>query len=236
MKKSGLHKQIASIFDGAPTPGEASDSTSARSLLQRMSEPAAPVNRVAEAPSARRIASRPQPAPRVSEEPGVWDAVHRLKTAAIKPQSKTAAASQAQKRQKLMTVMVGVLSMVFAAVLYIAFGGIGQTVASTGNAASAAGPQPEGAFNPSSWQFPQPLPAQMRDPLVIPTARTAAQSGDNAVLTVRGIVYSETRPSAIVSDNVVFAGDTVYGIKVVAITRDAVEFEKDDKRWVQGVQ
>ena len=235
MRKSGLHKQIASIFDGSPMPNEAPDS--ARSLLHRLSESAAPANRVAEASAVRRPVPRPQPAPRVSEEPGVWDTVQRLKTAAVKPPSKTAAASQAQKRQKLMTVMVGVLSVVFVVALYIAFGGVGQTVASTAAAAATAGsPQRTVAFDPSAWVFPQPLPTQMRDPLVIPVARTVAQNGDSAALTVRGIVFSQTRPSAIVSDKVVFVGETVNGVKVVGITRDTVEFEKDDKRWTQGVQ
>lgn len=60
---------------------------------------------------------------------------------------------------------------------------------------------------------------------------------------VTGIVHPEPdscgvakAPSAIVGVQIVHAGDTIYGVKVVEISRDRVEFEKDGKRWSQRIQ
>ena len=53
---------------------------------------------------------------------------------------------------------------------------------------------------------------------------------------VTGITYAEEDPSAVVGYDIVHEGDTIRGVKVVKIYRDKVEFEKDDKRWTQGVQ
>ena len=53
---------------------------------------------------------------------------------------------------------------------------------------------------------------------------------------VTGILYSENKPSAIIGNRIVHEGDTLYGIKVIKIYEDKVEFEKNDKRWIQSVE
>lgn len=85
------------------------------------------------------------------------------------------------------------------------------------------------------WAKPQPWPEQIRDPMA---PEILGHGPDSAApdCVVRGIVFSQTRPSAIVGNQIVFIGDTYNGISIVNITRDAVEFEKDGKRWTQPVQ
>lgn len=53
---------------------------------------------------------------------------------------------------------------------------------------------------------------------------------------VTGISYSEENASAVVDDKIVHAGDTIFGVKVVKIYTDKVEFEKDGKSWFQKTQ
>jgi hypothetical protein len=53
---------------------------------------------------------------------------------------------------------------------------------------------------------------------------------------VSGIIYHEENPSAIVWDRVVYQGDTIDGYKVVRISKDEVEFEKDGKTLIKRVQ
>ena len=53
---------------------------------------------------------------------------------------------------------------------------------------------------------------------------------------VTGISYAEEDPSAIVGYDIVREGDMIHGVRVVKIYRDKVEFEKDGKRWTQGVR
>ena len=54
---------------------------------------------------------------------------------------------------------------------------------------------------------------------------------------VRSIIkYSDPEKSnAVVGSHTVHKGDTVYGIKIIAIRSDEVEFEKDGRQWTQRV-
>lgn len=54
--------------------------------------------------------------------------------------------------------------------------------------------------------------------------------------TVTAVVHSRDNTSAIIDSYVVHQGETLYGVKVLTINRDRVEFEKDGERWTQRVQ
>jgi hypothetical protein len=53
---------------------------------------------------------------------------------------------------------------------------------------------------------------------------------------VKGIVYSEDNPCAVVGDRIVSAGDVVQGATVVKINPDGVEFTRGDESWTQKVE
>ena len=54
---------------------------------------------------------------------------------------------------------------------------------------------------------------------------------------VRGILYSETKPSIVIDDKrkIVYEGNTIQGVTIVKIHKDKVEFAKNDQRWTQKV-
>lgn len=52
---------------------------------------------------------------------------------------------------------------------------------------------------------------------------------------VSGLVHSEDRPCAIIGREIVHEGNVIYGVKVVKIYADRVEFEKNWMRWTQQV-
>lgn len=52
---------------------------------------------------------------------------------------------------------------------------------------------------------------------------------------ITGITYNEKKSFAIIGTNIVSEGDTIDGIKIVKIYPDKVEFEKNGKRWTQGI-
>ena len=54
---------------------------------------------------------------------------------------------------------------------------------------------------------------------------------------VRGILYSETKPSIVIDDKrkIVYEGNTIEGVTIVKIHKDKVEFAKNDQRWTQKV-
>lgn len=243
MRKSGLHKQIAFIFEGTPAPEN--PAAQSRSMMQRLAndEPStrstAPAAKGA-APSDQTV-SRPKPAPKA---PTAAPAASPKKSGRPTGKKKTGGSetNSAGSRQKTMTILVGILSVVFLAVMVISFGGIGQT---TSKAAASTPPaadvvEPVKRVDPESWAFPEPLPAQMRNPMVIPKPQALVLNDETIEktkeLAVRGIVYSTEKPSAIIGDLVMVEGQTISGVKVISITRETVEFEKDGKRWTQGVQ
>ena len=50
---------------------------------------------------------------------------------------------------------------------------------------------------------------------------------------IRGIVSSEDSFTALIDTQAVREGDTIYGVKVVKIYVDKIEFEKDGTQWIQ---
>ncbi|GEM_PF-738913 len=85
------------------------------------------------------------------------------------------------------------------------------------------------------WQIPQPIPARLRDPMVFGAVSTPGKQSTEGPV-VKGIVFSEDSPSAVVGERIVTAGDTVAGAKIEKINRDSVEFSMGDKKWTQKVE
>jgi len=137
-------------------------------------------------------------------------------------------------KQKAMVLLTPVLFVVFIVVLT-------QVLKKP----SGAAPKPTKAFAPSgataaftgkiTWQIPTPYPANLRDPMEFGPVRTEQKEDANA-LVVKGIVYSDDRPAAVVGNDIVFEGDTVGGAKVVKINQDSVEFQTNEKKWTQKVE
>ena len=63
-----------------------------------------------------------------------------------------------------------------------------------------------------------------------PREVTASQAG-----TVVGILHGKGEPCALINIELVREGDIRNGVKIVRITKDEVEFEKDGERWTQKV-
>lgn len=52
---------------------------------------------------------------------------------------------------------------------------------------------------------------------------------------ITGITYNENKSFAVIGTHIVGEGDTIDGVKIVKINKETVEFEKDGKRWTQGI-
>ncbi len=54
---------------------------------------------------------------------------------------------------------------------------------------------------------------------------------------VKGIVHSENKPSTIISDKnrIVHEENSIYGVTIVKIHKDKVEFAKNGQRWSQKI-
>jgi len=98
------------------------------------------------------------------------------------------------------------------------------------------------------WKIPEPISVMTRDPIKLPgesgTQNTEQNTEENGtankpnqgVIIVRDIVYSHDRPSAVIGSKIVYVGDKVNDATIIKINRDSIEFETDEKRWVQKVR
>jgi hypothetical protein len=144
----------------------------------------------------------------------------------------------ADPRQKKALILVVGLVVVLVIVLRFALGSgmsgakaalkkTGTTEASSSNLQSA---------NIENWQKPEIYPLSLRDPMK-PSSNASTSNGlFEGEVTVRGIVYSSDKPSAIIADQIVSEGDIILGVKILKIGKDFVAFEKDGKRWQQQVR
>ncbi len=229
--KSGLHKKVAFIFDGTPsgsTPNASEAPVSDKTPQTPSVRPPTttygpqPIAAPAKPATARPTAKKTQPAA-------------RQKSKQARKKQKT------DPKQAKMLVLVAVLAVVFVGILFFVLNSPTPAPKKAGaaNAAAAAvtpSPEPEvPAPAATNWTRPEPWPDETRDPMT-PGPQGRAADGSAYDRLVKGIVYSQTNPSAIVGDRIVSVGDTINGITIVAIEKDAVEFEKDGKRWTQPVQ
>lgn len=53
---------------------------------------------------------------------------------------------------------------------------------------------------------------------------------------VEGVIYGTGTPSALIDGQVIREGEEIYGVRVIKIHRDKVEFEGGGKRWEQCVR
>jgi hypothetical protein len=178
----------------------------------------------------------PQPeAPKVTKPEKVKKPVEKV--AGPRPWEKITSKLLAPKagvsapRQKAMVVLVPVLFIIMIFVFTRVFSTPSRVTAQP----AGSGPTgPVASAKDIDWQIPEPYPTTLRDPMQIgSTGTTAVQTSD---LVVKGIVFSEDNPSAVVGNKIVHEGEEVMGAIVVKINSDSVVFKMNDKEWTQEVE
>ena len=127
--------------------------------------------------------------------------------------------------------------------MFVSLGGVsGKNVAKAEAAGSDQIAQNQSAGRAlENWEKPAPLPANLRN-ATVPVVKRSDSSQENGIsdstsaLIVKGIVFSQNKPSAIINNEILTEGQVINGAKIAKITKDSVEFQMDDKRWTQGVQ
>ena len=265
MRKSGLHKQISSIFDGVPMPQNSGTLENTDSPLAQMTPE---TETAAERPPQPDAAPAPQPprsslVKRMSADPSECASAPAIQVGRPMPLPKSSLApaktgpgmsTQIKKmvfgssrgaldaRQKKMAALVGILSAVFGVVMFFSLGGVGQTKAMAANNTDAEQNIQSQSTKKATqgWTTPQPLPENLRDATSLGSkpaaADSAAGSSASGEVVVKGILFSQNKPSAIINNTILTDGKSINGITIVKITKDAVEFKAGDKQWTQQVQ
>lgn len=243
-RKTGLHKRIASIFDGVPIPEKTDATVSDDTSRVFPKPPPAPRPPAAPKPRFQQI-TQPVPKVAVPKQP--------LVSAPAKPTRQVPAGEAKQRvkaklfgpkpgvgttRQKVMAALIPILSIVLVVVLVRVF----RTPLPEVTKATVF--EPTSAVvgsNKVDWQIPDVYPATLRDPMrfaFVGVAQSAVgqEQEDIGQLIVTGINYSEDKPLALIGTRIVREGDEIFGATVIKINEDSVEFEKDGKKWVQTIQ
>jgi hypothetical protein len=142
--------------------------------------------------------------------------------------SKLGASSAKQK------VMVVVMPVLFVALIFVFVRGFSTPSGKTGDTKDASANAFAGSVPKIEWQIPEPYPTTLRDPMRFGPVST--NEVDDSGLVVRGIVFSEDEPSAVIGTQILYEGDEVLGATIVKVNIDSVEFERDGKKWTQKVQ
>ena len=245
--KSGLHKKISAIFGNVPiskndnaeqlpatSEGGSPDSASPKpSVTEQLLSSSLPPRQTAQ-PSPATISSKKSVAAGTVAKTSVQSFLgqhwKQIKSKVFVPKAGVDAG-----RHKTMVILMPVLLVVF---IFIIIRVLNQP------SPKAARAQNPGKANVDSsvaisekkinWQIPDPYPASLRDPMQ--AGLSAGGLGENGSLVVKGIVYSDDKPSAVVDNQIVHQGDKISGATIVRINKNDIEFEMDGKKWTQGVQ
>jgi hypothetical protein len=91
------------------------------------------------------------------------------------------------------------------------------------------------------WEIPPLYQSSGRDPMQLAPPETEAgparvtQTYERFNLPLRGILYSEDRPVAMIGTSLAHEGQQIDGVTIVEITRESVEFEANGQRWTQTI-
>ncbi|MFZ0033604.1 MAG: hypothetical protein WAK60_01275 [Sedimentisphaerales bacterium] len=249
--KVGLHKNVSEIFNGvslpksnnalppavAPAPVH-QDNTAAKPPAPEppTQKPPAPSHMTPTKPKPQQPPVQPPPkeAPAKQTKTGTT-----VKTARQMPWLRTLEQIKSKlfapkpgvntTRQKMTVILVPVLLIVLVFVFIRTFSTPSRKI--TGPKIGPVKAAVAGSDSKVDWQAPELYPTTLRDPMQFGPAK-----GDTGGLIVKGIVYSEDNPSAVIGNRIVHQGDKVSDVAIIKINEDSVEFEANNKKWTQPVQ
>jgi hypothetical protein len=134
-------------------------------------------------------------------------------------------------KQKIMVVLAPILFVVLIFVFIRVFSNPSQKI--TGPGTSGLVEATVAGHSKVEWQLPSPYPTTLRDPMQFSSGKSQTGTGG---LIVKGIIYSEDNPSAVIGGQIVHQGDKILDVTITKINENSVEFEANGKKWMQNVQ
>ena len=252
--KAGLHKEVSAIFNGmSPPKNDGAQQSSAAPAPQRPDysapkpsapdlsapKPPAPSHMTPTKPKPKQMPVQSPPKTTPAKRPkadttikAAWQIPWQQTLQQIKSKLFAPKPGVNTSRQKKIVILVPALFIVLIFMFIRAFSTPSQKITGLGT----FGPTKAAAASSDSktdWQTPEPYPTALRDPMQFGSVTTQTGTGG---LIVKGIVYSEDNPCAVIGNQIVHEGDRVLDVAIVKINKDSVEFEANGKTWMQKVQ
>jgi hypothetical protein len=238
--KAGLHKEVSAIFNGVSLPKN--DGAQRPSAVPAPVPPTqklpVPSHMTPTKPKPEQLPLQSPPKAAPAKQPKADTAIKaagqvpwqrtleqiKNKLFATKPGVSTT-------KQRMMVILAPVLFVVLIFVFIRAFSTPSRKITGPGTSGpvkAAAGPDSK-----VDWQVPNPYPTTLRDPMQFSSVTSQTATGG---LIVKGIVYSEDNPSAVIGGQIVHQGDKILDVAITKINENSVEFEANSKKWMQNVQ
>ena len=238
--RSGLQKQVSAIFDGVPIPENTNIQQVDNTQQSEAANCLSPSHLTATIKPQQSVESAPKPAQpkepkaRISSKSPIqksleqiWGQIHDRLFAPRPGVNST--------KQKAMAIFVPILFIVFIIMISRLFSTSPRKCAATPQAAATHAAISNVFTNNSVWKAPEPWPATSRDPMQAGSS-PVSESGITNRPVIKGIVYSDDNPSAIIGSKIAHQGEKVSGATVVKINKDSVEFEMNGEKWIQEIQ
>jgi len=255
--RAGLQKKVSSVFKGVPIPQNndtqqplgtpvpdhvnnnppkpvpSGNQGKQGSLIKKLQQPEETLDKTARAKKPEGVILVETTSPNLLQQ---------VKGKLFKPRP-----GSGTTRQKAMIILIPVLSIVMIFMFrQVLFKAPHKTKGDTKNDVLAAAITD--SDNEIDWHIPEPLPAMTRDPTTLQDQNNTQGEEQNetdvktkdgktkdGIISVRAIVFSEDKPSAVIDNKIVYVGDQVNEATVIKINKDSVEFEKDGKAWVHKI-
>jgi hypothetical protein len=243
--KAGLQKGVSEIFSGMSPQKNGGDTNSAKAdgapaqenRDNNATKPTVPSHMTPTKSKTDQPSQQKQSMPKQPKADAATKTIEKvLKSKTVQDIKNKLFASKngvSSGRQKATVILAPILFIVLIVLFIRAF---------SGPSGPAVKPKPSGpiktaaaanndADRETTWKAPQPYPTTLRDPMQFGSAMSEAGG-----LVIKGIVYSKDSPTAIIGNNIVHEGDKILDVTVVKINEDSVEFEANNKKWMQQVQ
>jgi len=239
-RRVGLQKKVSSIFTGVPIPKDNGTDRSSGTPAPERPNYAPPSHLAAKKEKPQQLApEQSPPKTKPAKQPKADTIVKAAKqipwqqtVEKIKAKLFTPKPGVSASRQKTMVILIPVLFLI----MIFAFTRVlkSPSTKTTGAQSFAPSNTLTASKDEIDWKIPEPYPTTLRDPMRFGSVTTTQDTTGEII--VKGIVYSESNPTAVIGNQIVHEGETVSGATIVKINKDGVEFEMNGKKWTQKVQ
>ncbi len=144
-------------------------------------------------------------------------------------------------RQKATVILIPVLAVVLIFIVRQVFWSAPKKIKGADNDASVVQKSAKSGSE-IEWKIPEPYPSTLRDPMYLVISNTEKKKPETInneteiTIAVKGVLFSEDNPAALIGNKIVHVGDVVSGAEIINIGRDSVTFEINGRRWKENVR
>jgi hypothetical protein len=212
--KTGLHKKVSSIFDGASLPRELTEPSLNKSNVPNETKFGQASPKIAEP---GRQNSKPQ-----NQQQTSWGQANKT---LLKVEGSNIEDKEVDQQKKKLMLMIGLSILLIIILIFNFFKPLNKVtpieIKETALAKQTKGPQ-------INWADPGKWPADTRDPMVYGSCAPKTNS-EKETLVIKGIVRPpKGRASVLIGTEILYEGDKFQDWIVKEIHQDAVMLEKSD--------